>query len=100
MSLWAIGFADPRLTAQARSPVDKPGKTLRVSPTLPTGRRLPTSLTALPQQGEALILNSIPGTIKTVNREPALAYSPRKPVQTPGTTALSAWRSRHGAGAT
>ena len=38
--------ADPRLTAPARSPMDKPGKTPCVSPTLPTGRRLPTSFTA------------------------------------------------------
>ena len=35
-----------RLTAPARSPMDKPGKTLCVSPTLPTARRLPTSFTA------------------------------------------------------
>jgi len=40
VNLWTVGCADPRLTAQARSPMDKPGKTLRVSPTLPTGRRL------------------------------------------------------------
>ena len=46
MNLWTVGCADPRLTAQARSPMDKPGKTLCVSPTLPTGRRLPTSFTA------------------------------------------------------
>ena len=46
MNLWTVGCADPRLTAPARSPMDKPGKTLCVSPTLPTGRRLPTSFTA------------------------------------------------------
>jgi hypothetical protein len=46
VNLWTVGCADPRLTAQARSPMDKPGKTLCVSPTLPTGRRLPTSFTA------------------------------------------------------
>src|SRR5438045_5927812 len=46
MNLWTVGCADPRLTAQARSPMDKPGKTPCVSPTLPTGRRLPTSFTA------------------------------------------------------
>jgi hypothetical protein len=45
MNLWTVGCADPRLTAQARSPMDKPGKTPCVSPTLPTGRRLPTSFT-------------------------------------------------------
>ena len=46
MNLWTVGCADRRLTAPARSPMDKPGKTLCVSPTLPTGRRLPTSFTA------------------------------------------------------
>ena len=46
MNLWTVGYADPRLTAPARSPMDKPGKTQGVSPTLPTGRRLPTSFTA------------------------------------------------------
>jgi len=49
VNLWTVGCADPRLTAQARSPMDKPGKTLCVSPTLPTGRRLSTSFTAQPQ---------------------------------------------------
>jgi hypothetical protein len=47
VNLWTVGCADPRLTAQARSPMDKPGKTQGVSPTLPTGRRLPTSFTVL-----------------------------------------------------
>src|SRR2546421_677349 len=46
VNLWTVGCADPRLTAQARSPMDKPGKTPCVSPTLPTGRRLPTRFTA------------------------------------------------------
>src|SRR5437763_17029536 len=46
VNLWTVGCADPRLTAPARSPMDKPGKTPCVSPTLPTGRRLPTSFTA------------------------------------------------------
>ena len=27
MNLWTVGCADPRLTAPARSPMDKPGKT-------------------------------------------------------------------------
>ena len=35
MNLWTVGCADPRLTAQARSPMDKPGKTLGVSPPCP-----------------------------------------------------------------
>ena len=46
VNLWTVGCADPRLTAPARSPMDKPGKTPCVSPALPTGRRLPTSFTA------------------------------------------------------
>ena len=60
MNLWTVGCADSRLTAQARSPMDKPGKTHGVSPTLPTGRRLPTSFTAPQQQG----MNLIPGKVK------------------------------------
>jgi hypothetical protein len=46
VNLWTVGCADPRLTAPARSPMGKPGKTPCVSPALPTGRRLPTSFTA------------------------------------------------------
>ena len=61
MNLWTVGCADPRLTAPARSPMDKPGKTPCVSPALPTGRRLPTSFTA-PQQQQGLKL--IPGVVK------------------------------------
>jgi hypothetical protein len=61
VNLWTVGYADPRLTAQARSPMDKPGKTRSVSPALPTGRRLPTSFTAPPQQQG---LNWIPGKMK------------------------------------
>ena len=35
MNLWTVGCADPRLTAQARSPMDKLGKTPCVSPPCP-----------------------------------------------------------------
>jgi hypothetical protein len=65
VNLWAVGCADPRLTAQARSPMDKPGKTLRVSPTLSTGRRLPTSFTAPSQQHG---MNLISGNDQTSSR--------------------------------
>jgi hypothetical protein len=68
VNLWTVGGADPRLTAQARSPMDKPGKTQCVSPLLPTGRRLPTSFTAPPQQHG---LNLIPGMVK-----PLAGYRP------------------------
>ena len=61
MDLWTVGCADSRLTAQARSPMDKAGKTHGVSPALTTGRRLPTSFTAPQQQ---LGLNLIPGKVK------------------------------------
>jgi ATP-dependent Clp protease adaptor protein ClpS len=81
VNLWTIGCADARLTAQARSPMDKPGKTPCVSPTLPTGRRLPTSFTAPPQhQG----LNLIPGKVKPFSRRRALAYSSRNLSKQPG----------------
>jgi hypothetical protein len=81
MNLWTVGCADPRLTAPARSPMDKPRKTLCVSPTLPTGRQLPTSFTA-PQQQQAM--NVIPGKGEPISRLPALAYSPRKLSKQPG----------------
>jgi hypothetical protein len=65
-----VGCADPRLTAQARSPMDKPGKTPCVFPVLPTGRRLPASLTALqPQDG----INLISGNHQTSSRPPAFS---------------------------
>src|ERR1700741_1294000 len=35
VNLWTVGCADPRLTAPARSPMDKPGKTQCVSPPCP-----------------------------------------------------------------
>jgi len=89
MNLWTVGYADSRLTAKTRSPVGKPGKTKRVFPALPTGRRLPTSFTA-PQPPEGLILNLFPGIMMTTNRVPALAYSPPEPVQPTGTTAYDA----------
>ncbi len=81
MNLWTVGCADPRLTAPARSPMDKPGKTPCVSPGLPTGRRLSTSFTA-PQQQQAM--NLISGKSETISRLPALAYSPRKLSKRPG----------------
>ena len=47
MNLWTVGRADPRLTAPARSPMDKSrGKRYAFPPPCPQGRRLPTSFTA------------------------------------------------------
>src|ERR1700720_1953 len=81
---WPDGYADPRLTAQAPSPMDKPRKTPCTSPTLPTGRRLPTSFTALQQQQR---INSIP---EKRNHQPATSFSlfSAEAVQTTGTVAL------------
>ena len=81
MNLSTVGCADPRLTAPARSPMDKPGKTPCVSRTLPTGRRLPTSFTAPLQQHR---MSLIPGKVKPSAGLPALAYSPRKLSKQPG----------------
>src|SRR5208283_2053218 len=81
VNLWTVGCADARLTAQARSPLDKPGKTPCVSPTLPTGRRLPTSFTA-PQQHQGL--NLIPGKVQPSAGYKPLAYSPRNLSKRPG----------------
>jgi hypothetical protein len=85
MNLWTVGCADPRLTAQARSPMDKPGKTPCVSPTLPTGRRLPTSFTA-PRNKKRSI--RFWGKVKPAAGYRPLAYSSPEPVQTTGTVAL------------
>src|ERR1700746_2434414 len=57
VNLWTVGCADPRLTAPARSPMDKPGKTQCVSPTLPTGRRLPHKLHSTPQQHGMILIS-------------------------------------------
>ena len=93
VNLWTVGCADSRLTAKTRSPMDKPEKTKRVFPALPTGRRLPTSFTA-PQQPKGLILNSFPGIMIASNREPALAYSTLEPVQYTGTVAFYQGRNQ------
>ena len=70
MNLWTIGCTDPRLTAQARSPMDKPGKTQCVSPTLPTGRRLPTSFTAPRNKKRSIRFR---GNGETISRLPAFS---------------------------
>ena len=62
--------------------MDKPWATRRVAHRLPTGRRLPTSSTAL----NPIDIKS--GKVKTKSPAPALAYSSPVTVQTTGTTAL------------
>lgn len=82
VDLWTAGYAGSRLTASARSPMDKPWTTLCVAHRLPTGRRLPTSSTVL----KPIVIKS--GKVKTKTPAPALAYSSPVAVQTTGTTAL------------
>jgi hypothetical protein len=69
VNLWTVGCADPRLTAQARSPMDKPGKTPCVSPTLPTGAAA-HKLHSTPQQDR---MNLISGNDQTSSRLPAFS---------------------------
>ena len=84
VDLWTAGYAGSRLTASARSPMDKPWTTLCVAHRLPTGRRLPTSSTVL----KPIVIKS--GKVKTKTPAPALAYSSPVAVQTTGTTADNA----------
>jgi len=86
VDLWTAGYAGSRLTASARSPMDKPWTTLCVAHRLPTGRRLPTSSTVL----KPIVIKS--GKVKTKTPAPALAYSSPVAVQTTGTTAEWALR--------
>src|SRR4029077_17936030 len=86
MNLWTVGCADPRLTAPARSPIDKPGKTQCASPPLPTGRRLPTSFTALRNKTGSIFR----GMIKPAAGYRPLAYSSPEAVQTTGTVVFFA----------
>src|SRR5262245_16284937 len=76
-------FVDSRLRRSppdraSAVPMDKPGKTQCVSPTLPTGRRLPHKLHSTPQQ-HGMILISAGST--------PLAYSSPEAVQTTETVA-------------
>src|SRR6516162_4698270 len=86
VNLWTVGCADPRLTAPARSPMDKPGKTLCVSPTLPTGRGCPQAS----QHPATRQMNLISGKGETSSRLPTLACSSPEAVQTTGTVAVLA----------
>ena len=81
VDLWTAGCAGSRLTAPARSPMDKPWTTRCVAHRLPTGRRLPTSSIALKLQSFKS------GNVKTTTPAPALAYSSPVAVQATVTTA-------------
>ena len=82
MDLWTAGYAGSRLIAPARSPMDKPWTTLRVDHRLPTGRRLPTSPTALD------LIGIKSGKVKTISPVQALAYSTPVAVQATVTAAV------------
>jgi hypothetical protein len=84
VNLWTVGCADPRLTAQARSPMDKLGKRHAFPPPCPQVGGCPQA-SQHPQQDR---MNLISGNLKISSRLPALAYSPPEAVQTPGTVAL------------
>jgi len=91
VNLWTVGCADPRLTARARSPMDKLGKTQCVSPALPTGQRLPTSFTAPRNKKRSIRFR---GNGETISRLPAFSLCSPEAVQTTGTVAkISAFRA-------
>ena len=89
MNLWTVGCADPRLTAPARSPMDKPGKRHAFPPPCPPLGGCPQA-SQHPQQDR---LNLISGKDQTTSRLPAFSLFLPEPVQTPGTVALD--RSFH-----
>jgi hypothetical protein len=70
-------FVDSRLRRSppdraSAVPMDKPGKTQCVSPTLPTGRRLPNKLHSTPHQ-HGMILFWVSGNDQTTSRLPAFS---------------------------
>ena len=69
MNLWTVGCADPHLTAPARSPMDKPGKTPCVSP-LAHRSAAAHKLHSTPQQDR---MNLISGKGETSSRLPAFS---------------------------
>ena len=67
MNLWTVGCADPRLTAPARSPMDKPGKR-DAFPPLAHRSAAAHKLHSTPQQHR---MNLISGKGETSSRLPA-----------------------------
>ena len=82
MNLWTVGCADPRLTAQARSPMDKPGKTQWVSPHLAHRSAAAHKPHRTPQQDG---MNLISGNSETSSRLLDFSFSAPETVQTTGT---------------
>jgi hypothetical protein len=72
VNLWTVGCADPRLTARARSPMDKPRKTLCVSPNLAHRSAAAHKLHSTPQQHGMILFR---GMIKPAAGYRPLAYS-------------------------
>jgi hypothetical protein len=70
VNLWTVGCADARLTAPARSPMDKPGKTQCVSPALAHRSAAAHKLHSTPQQHR---MNLISGNHQTSSRVPAFS---------------------------
>ena len=107
VDLWTAGDAGSRLTAQARFPMDKPWTTLCVAHRLPTGRRLPTSSTALKRLHLFLNpenQNQTPGTSFSLFHPggcPSYRDHPTLPLTGPSLLALRPFRNaQEGADAT
>ena len=69
MNLWTVGCADPRLTAQARSPMDKPGKRYAFPP-LAHRSAAAHKLHSTPQQDRMYLIS---GKGETSSRLPAFS---------------------------
>ena len=85
MNLWTVGCADPRLTAQARSPMDKPGENAMRFPHLAHRSAAAHKLHSTPQQHGMILFR---GMIKPAAGYRPLAYSSPEAVQTTGTVAI------------
>ena len=80
MNLWTVGCADARLTAQARSPMDKPGEAMR----FPHLAHKSAAVHKLHSATTAARIEFGPGKGATFSRLPALAYSSRNLSKRPG----------------
>jgi hypothetical protein len=70
VNLWTVGCADPRLTAQARSPMDKAGENAMRFPRLAHRSAAAHKLHSTPQQDR---MNLISGKGETSSRLPAFS---------------------------